>query len=1472
MYFKSDLIVIKMKSIFFFLLLTLSLFLTGASNSNIQITHYSSDDGLPQSVIMDMYHDKKGYMWLGTWDGLSKFDGYHFKNYKVTKSDKYVLKSNRVQQLYGGNFNYIWFRSYDEAIHCFRPDNESYWGLQSLDEFKSNEPVYTDIRIFPSGRVWLLLQNQGLVLVKDSLFNTEVYNLKNRNLIDNDVNEVFEDALQNTWLLTSNGIVKIDNNNKQTVFFYNKIKNSKFEKLGFYSALENDEFLLFGASKGTLYLYSKAENKFFKRVVHTVSDIVGIHKITENKVLLHTRNDGLIVYNISTQQVQKINNMFYPHLKSNTITKIIKDKSENFWLETFELGIYKLNMNSLDLKFFSVKIDPGFTVLAPVLTYVFEDVHGNVWVQPQGGGFSVYNKQKDMLEPFYNDPDSPDRIFSNILHAGFSDRQGNLWLCTRSNGLDKIVFSKDYFQLNTLSTTRKSDYVNEVRSVLEDNSGNLWVATKDRKVKVLDANKKTLGYLDKNGNLTSDAFFHGMVYASMQDTEGNIWLGTKGEGLFKLKKVSAKKYEIVQYKHNASDPNSLSHDAIYTLHQDRKNRIWVGTYGGGVNVLMPGSRKFQNYKNSFNKYPYNECYRVRHMEQSSEGLMYVGTTGGLLVFDARGDDFRNVDFKLYSLIPGDVGSLSNNDIHNILIAENKEVYIATFGGGINKIESIDGKGFPLKFKSYNKSEGIPSDIVLALLEDEQGYIWASGENSLTKFNPDDESFENFYQTTISLKGITFSEASNFRRKNNEMLFGSVQGLVSFFPNQIIQSNYKPYIALTGIQFFNEEESFQDANSKVIVEHLKELKLSHKQKYFTINFAALDFFAPENIHYAYMLEGLDKDWIYVQNQRLANYTNLPKGNYIFKVKSTNSEGVWVDNVRELPIEVLPSFWESNWAVLLYILIVVGLIFAAVRILLVIYRLRTNVKVEKQLAELKLRFFTDISHEIRTPLTMITAPVDFLIHKVETSEEVKKHLKIINQNTNRLLRMVNQILDFRKIQFTNLKVMENEIAPVVANICDNFLDIASMQNIDFRLVNNVEGVKLYFDEDCVDKILMNLLSNAFKYTPSGKLIKVGLDKTDEGVLLTVVDEGIGMSDEKKKNLFTRFASFNSDVSKPSTGIGLSMVKDLVDKHGASIEIQSEVNKGTLVKIKLPFGVEHFGQNVDILTNNHPLAVKSQDINEVEQLECSDEENNSDQTTILIVEDDADLREFMKSMLENEYHVILAEDGLQGLAYAREMVPDIVVSDIMMPNKDGVELLRELRGDLNISHIPVILLTAKTNIDSKLEALEIGADDYITKPFSMQYFMARISNLILQRKHLQEIYRGKPVNGKFEYKPEPLKLNSKDEELMSDIVKTIEENMENFDFSVEDLCSSTNMSRSSFFKKIKSMTGVSPVEFIRDIKMKRAAQLLESGQFRVKEITFMIGISDSRYFSKCFKDKFGVTPLDYKTKFLNKAETED
>lgn len=863
-----------------------------------------------------------------------------------------------------------------------------------------------------------------------------------------------------------------------------------------------------------------------------------------------------------------------------------------------------------------------------------------------------------------------------------------------------------------------------------------------------------------------------------------------------------------------------------------------------------------------------EANRIRFINQSRQGAIYVGTTGGLLVFDTNFKKPEDISFSLFTRLPGKPESLSNNDVHNICRTARGEVFLATFGGGLNKILKTDEKGFPLEFGSYTTRQGLPSDVILSVVEDEQGKLWISNENNLSKFDPETERFETYADIKGLMQVTNFSEASTQRLHSNEIVFGFSDGIVSFFPGQIVNSNYRPNIVFTGFQLFNVEQRIGGKSPLTAhIDDTEELVLTHKQNFFSIEFAALDYTNPANIMFAYKLEGLDNEWNYVQKQRIANYTNLPHGQYTFRVKSTNSEGVWVENERTLSIRVKPSFWQTPWATALYVLIIAALIFSIVRTLLTFYTLRNNMKLEKQISEMKLRFFTDISHEIRTPLTMITAPVDYLINDAGTPEPIRKQLQLIAQNTGRLLRLVNQILDFRKIQFMNLKVYDTELAPMAEDICGNFTEIAASRRINFKFSNQAGHDRVWVDHDCLDKMLMNLLSNAFKFTPEGRLIQVSVFGDEKTVSLQVRDEGPGIPKDKQRKLFNRFVSFNADKSKPSTGIGLSMVKDLADKHSARISIDSEEGRGTTITVSFLRGTAHFAKGIEMMASGTPGENKQPEYacpdNETNQPELTaDKPEREERYSVLIVEDDSDLRTFIKTILENDYDVFEAEDGLQGKAMALKEIPDFIVSDIMMPHMDGIELLQELKTNLNTSHIPVVLLTSKTTIESKLEGLAYGADDYITKPFSVSYFKARIANLLSQRKHLQEIFRSHPATGNpAHYEPQPFTITSQDEVLMSKVMSVIEANMENFEFTVDDMREHAGMSRSAFFKKIKSLTGLAPVEFIRDIKMKRAAQLLSSGEYRVKEVTFMIGFSDSKYFAKCFKEKFGVTPMEYK-----------
>jgi len=1455
---------------------------TNSAEPVCHFRHFSTEDGLPQYTIMDILQDKKGFIWFGTWDGLSKYDGYRFHNYKIKAGDAYYMKSNRIEKMYDDRYGRIWFRTYDGEHHCFNPETQKFWGIQLIKNIQKNSFEGSKIEIKPSGKVWLLSNKTGCILVKDSLFNTRFFTTENQTLKGRAVYSVLEDNQLNSWILTNNGLCFIDNNSgKNTFYFYeNEGKNLQLQQ-SFYSALDLGKSILFGSQHGRLWNFNKSTGKFTLIQIPVYSSITKIIDVTSELCILITDNQGFITLDLKTNEFNIYNSSNLAGLTSNEISETFLLNRRYLWFDTKNVGIYRFDVQTSKLDFFRGNTDDASTLVFPPRTMVFKDIFGRIWIQPKGGGFSLYNPEKNQLEPFFNAKNSANWRFSNILHSAFSDIQGNLWICTRSHGLEKIVFDKNLFQSTKINDDVNSVIANEVRAVCQDAELNLWVATKDRRLKIYDRNGKSLGRLSISGEIVPDAYLPATVYCIMQDRQKNIWLGTKSDGIYKLtKKDSGKNFRLEHFTQNPQDLYSLSENIVYSIFQDSKDRIWIGTYGGGLNLVQKqtdGKIIFINHRNNLKNFPTEMANRIRFITEVSNGNIAFGTNGGLVMFSSEFSAPENIIFNSYTRTSGNKESLSSNDVHGICFTKKKEMFLVTFGGGLNKVTRFDKQGFPLSFKAYTTNDGLPSDITLAITEDEFGKLWISSENNLSKFDPKNEVIETFAEVKRMMSLNSFSEASNCKLQSGKLIYGYSNGIISFSPRDIVNNNFKPNIVFSNFQLFNKNAEIDAKNSPLTkdINSIDKLVLTYKQNFINIEYAALDFVDPDNILYAYKLEGFDPDWNYVQKQRIANYTNLPKGEYVFRVKSTNSEGVWVNNERTLSIKVLPSFWETIWAYLIYILLFAGFIYLIVKILFTFYRLRANVTLEKKMSEMKLRFFTDISHEIRTPLTMITAPVDYMLNDSKTPVEIKKHLKSISQNTNRMLRLVNQILDFRKIQFHHLKVQQVEMGHFIEEICDNFSEIADEQHIKFRFVNKASTDKIWGDPDCLEKIIMNLLSNAFKFTAPGKSIEVSLLSDEKFVSVEVRDQGCGISKDKQKNLFVRFASFNEDKSKPSTGIGLSMVKDLADKHSAKVTLNSEEGKGSCFTISFPRGLTHFDKNVEIVAGVLKEEVENVIGDEVQihENEMPDDGiknyKHEHRVSVLIVEDDNDLREFIKTILASEYQIYEAADGVDGWEKAIKFTPDFVVSDIMMPRMDGIELLQKLKTDLRTSHIPVVLLTAKTTIESKLEGLSYGADDYITKPFSVPYFQARIANLIQQRKQLHEYFRAQLIPNKtIDFNPQPYSITSHDEEMMKKVMMLIEENMENSEFSVEELGQCVQMSRSVFFKKLKGLTGLAPVEFIRDVKMKRAAQILSSGQYMVKEVAYLVGISDTKYFAKCFKAKFGLTPLEFKNQQQEKS----
>ena len=1413
---------------------------------------------------MDILQDHKGFLWLATWNGICKFDGYSFTSYPPSSNSDYHIRNNRIDRILEDKYGYIWMQSYDGEVHRFDPRTETFMGIQQItgiEHFSTSKII-----LMPSGKIWLISNENGCICVTDSLFSIEFYHTENDRIKGEKIFTVYEDAQLNSWMLSNNGLYMLPFPEKEPIMLFTEVnsKNKQFNQ-PFFSVLELNDELWFGSVAGRIWRYSKNDEQLSLLEMPVVSDIIEMERLGEDKIVVASSMNGFCVYHLSTGHIDSYHSN-NSELINNRILSLHIDHLQNVWIETNNRGVSKFDPHTHQIKYFKVEVEaPNENFNQPL--FILEDAHHRVWVYPRGGGFSLYDPHKDCLSPFYNDSDSPYWQFSNLIRVAYFDRQENLWLCPRMGGLEKVIFfSSSFKSFQPDSDSNKHSTINNnVRAIFEDNDRRRWISTKSGIIRIYDENDCFLGYLCHDGKIGNGEPLNGITYCVMQDDSGDIWLGTKGNGLYRLKK-DKKDYKITKYRNIPDDVYSLSNNDIFYIFQDQRGQIWVGTYGGGLNLLEfadNGDVRFINHRNHLKNYPINVASQIRCISEDNTGKICIGTTIGLVMFNSEFSRPENIIYRYYSHTNEQDNSLTNNNIYSICNSNDGNMYLGTFGGGINIVKKRDSLGFPIDFASYNLKNGLPSDVILSIVEANDQSLWIVTASNLTKFSRDKETFETFGEVNRLMGDDTFSDGgATFICQSGEMLFGYTNGMLSFFPQEITGNTYSPYIALNRFRLFNKDVRIgKDTPFHRHIDEIDKLILNHQQNYFSIEFAALDFNAPNNISYAYLLKGFDNDWQYVQNQRIANYTNVPKGEYLFCVKSTNSDGVWAENHRELMIHILPSFWETPWAYLLYTTIFILVVILCANIMNTIYKLKQKISMESEMSETKLRFFTDISHEIRTPLTLISSPVDYLLSDKETPAKIKTQLAYIAKNTNRMLRMVNQILDFRKSQQFRLQIEEFAIMPFVEMICDNFKHTATERQIDFRTNDHAPGVKIWANRDSFEKILFNLLSNAFKYTLNNKAIEVNITEEETNVCIEVKDQGKGITPEKQKRLFTRFESFNDNMNQPSTGIGLSVAKNYADKHHARIDVVSESERGSSFTVRFRKGYEHFGNEVDIIKTELPDTISENDSDNIQPDETDD--SIASGISVLLVEDDDDLRAFIKNILNPNYKILEAKNGQEGIEKANHHIPDIIVSDIMMPEMTGIQLLQQIKNNINTSHIPVVLLTAKTTIESKLEGLEYGADDYITKPFSVPYFRARIQNLLKQREKLQQLYSANLL-GKI-HVSDSLKITSHDKDFMDKILRDIETNMDNIDYSVENLVAVAGMSRSVFFKKMKSLTGLAPVEFIRDIKLQRAAQLIGSNQFSIKQITYMVGINDVKYFSKCFKKKYHMNPSEYKKRHL-------
>ena len=1428
-----------------------------------QIQHFSIYNGLVQRTVSDIVQDSKGFIWFSTWNGLNRYDGYTFKNYKAYPGDGCTLTSNRILRIVPDQQNNIWCQTYDARVYLFESHQEKFIDILQPFEQKSGETyIVRKIYALSKGVSWIVCDHGAFRVDERKLENEDEgaitpYTPEIGNLPGRKISRIEQDADGDEWIFTDKSVCIVG---QKTIS----------DKTHFTSFCENNEKMYLISSK-RLAIYNQQNKQVqYEEIPLNYSRLNCMLSLGKDTIGIGT-NNGIILFFAKSKQFRNVEMHF-------NVMRLFEDSHNELWLFSKEQrGIVRYDPLANEQQHYETPTQNMPKAELRSRDVIFEDSQGTLWVVPHLGCLSYYDREDKELKPYYTDYSKPESKFTPVILNFYVDNQKNFWYANNF-WMDKISFFPNASQLTTF------DSGHETRASMVDKQQNLWVANKKGVIRIFNPDKTLKGYLTPEGIISPKAIsFSRNIYCFTEDEQGNIWMGSKWDGIIRLSPKRDGSFQIRNYVHKEEDPYSLSNNSVYCIYQDSKKRMWIATHGGGINLLQEtanGKIRFLHNGNLLKGYSKDKFNKVRVIKEVNNALL-VGTTEGLITFSCNFE--RPEDIKFYDnvRIPDLASSLSSNDVIYIYTDSHKNSYVLTFTGGINQIISDNLLTDHIQFKTYTKRNGLVSDLVLSMIEDQQRNLWVISENTLAKFDPENGTFEHYNEKHLQ-KEIYFSEASPAILQN-QLILGTDAGILKINPTAFSKSSYTPPIVFTSLKI-------QGVQQQLDLDDLEELKLKPDERNVSFLFAALDYINPTSISYAYRLKGLEEKWNEVENSRTASYINLPPGNYELQIRSTNSDGVWTDNIRKLSVNVTPTFWETSWAILFYIISFILFTSTIVYIILYIYKLRHQIYMEQQLANVKLRFFTDISHELRTPLTLITSPVGEVLEHESLTPSARKLLTVVHNNTERMLRLVNQILDFRKIENKKMKLLleKTDIVELLQKVMDNFRLIAEEKNINFRLQTDKESIHCWIDQDKVEKIIFNLLSNAFKYTPANKSITVYAHTTKDKVVISVADEGIGIDPKKQQTLFQRFETLvNNNILQPSSGIGLSLVKELIELHQGNIQVNTETGIGSEFIVTLPLDQKVYEgkENAEFILSDIPSTHNQKDSKHKaifpipekknilqENIAYCDVDDKTDEEfiSVLIIEDNTELRSFLNDILSGTYKVIEATNGQEGLEQALQYIPDFIISDVMMPVMDGLDMVKAIKEQRDICHIPIILLSAKSSLDDRISGLEHGIDDYITKPFSSTYLKIRIKYLLQQRKQLQELYlkqwsktlKKTPVPIA-DIEPTPPQITSFDEEFMKRVMEIMNNQMDNSDFIIDEFAKKLGMGRTVFYQKLKSLTGLSPIDFVREMRIKRAKQLAESGEYNVSTIAYMTGFNDPKYFSKCFKKRYGVSPSEFQNK---------
>ena len=1421
-----------MSNLFKQIIFIVSLFSCISLHAQLQLNKISGTEGLSQNTVRSIIQDSNGFIWVGTYNGINKYDGYSMVHYKFL-NDVNSLSSNIIISLFEDKDGYIWAGTTNAGLNRIDPRTgkiEVYFDdPNALDYASEIDHIYQS-----SSGVLFIKTSKGIKFFKVAVDGSIIFeDVKNR--VDNfslSIKNIIPALNGKHWFFTPENNIKLHlaEINEITNVPDIKIQSTDIKAFEFDSSypvnfIEYPKNTIWVISNRLQLLKIQLNNQLqvIDRELISLSDNSSGFSDKNFKKLaiavdkeqhIWVAGNGILL-NYDTQSGEKLN-LNSSHRKEIAIQQaqqLMIDNTNILWLGTLNHGLYKMDLenntflNSNEFLNNSEQQSPVFHEY-PILT-MCEDSKGDIWLGTQGRGGLAILKGKEIERSLFNKSNKVwDYNYLTKTHKQFDD--------------------EDFF---------------EIKRLMNDREDNIWIGTKTGLSKISFKNnsetfdiKKFNDIKDKQGNLIKSP-----VFAIEEDKMGNIWVGYWKKGIAKITfDKQNETYTSANYQNELNNTNSLSNNFVRDILEDSNGDIWVGTIRG-LNKL-------------------------------------------------KQDDAGNIAYTSYLNDPKNKNSLSNNYVLDAFQASDGHLYVGTFGGGLNQIEISNNT---LNFKQYTTNEGLPSDVVYQIKEDKQGNIWMLHVREISKLNPTTGEVT-YFENQDGINVSEFKDNAMLFTTSGMMLCGGVNGITFFQPDKLSVNEIKPQLIISDFKLFNEiVHPLEERNGKVILKNsineTKKIVLPYSLNSMEFVFSSLHFANPEKNQYKYILEGFDEKWQYSKGneRRFASYTNVPPGNYIFKVYGSNSVGIWTDEPKEISVVINKPWYLTTLAILFFSLLTLAIIYSFVKIRLNQIRLKSKLDIEsaihensEEMNQMKLQFFTNISHELRTPLTLIVGPLSQIMNGQVNTKDVPKLNSIMYKNSNRLLKLINQLLDFRKAESGNLNliVQNDELVSFVGEVFAAFEDIALEKDIKFLFLSPKKEIDAWFDNDKIEKILYNLLSNAFKFTPNGKGITVSLEKetinNEVHAIIKVIDFGIGIPKEELVSIFDRFYQTRKENNaiNEGSGLGLAYIKHLVEIHKGEINIESEFHKGTTCIVTIPISKTVYSNNsiielqpqkydfkytkigVDVIKENQLIPKKS--IKSVK-------EHSKETPLLLIVEDNRELQDYLVTFFSHDYRILTANNGKEGLEQAIKNIPNIIISDLMMPEMNGIEMCKKLKTDINTSHIPILILTARAGLENEKEGLETGADEFILKPFNIEVLKLRLDNIL--RTKQQWIQKFRTNSNSKSWKELSNKL---DQKFIEKSINIIKKNVDNTEFSVEKFALEIGMSRSALFLKLKSITGQSTSEFIRTIRLNKSAKLIKSGKYSITEVIYMVGFSDPKYFRTCFKKHFGCTPSSYFSNFKTVA----